>query len=110
MDGSVYFDVHRYAEDYPYGELSGRALGAQVTGTRELEGGSKLSSGQKQRISIARALLKDASIILLDEATASLDPENEIFIQQAILELVKSKTAVVIAHKLATIQYARLLC
>ncbi|MDR7129562.1 ATP-binding cassette subfamily B protein [Algoriphagus sp. 4150] len=70
------------------------------------EGGNKLSGGQKQRISIARALLKDAPIVLLDEATASLDPENEIYIQQAIQELVKSKTVVVIAHKLATIQKA----
>jgi len=71
------------------------------------EGGSKLSGGQKQRISIARALLKDAPIVLLDEATASLDPENEIYIQKAIQELVKSKTVVVIAHKLATIQNAQ---
>ena len=70
------------------------------------ESGSKLSGGQKQRISIARALLKDAPIVLLDEATASLDPENEIYIQQAIQELVKSKTVVVIAHKLATIKNA----
>ncbi|WP_068597183.1 ABC transporter ATP-binding protein [Vaginella massiliensis] len=70
------------------------------------EGGSKLSGGQKQRISIARALLKDAPIVLLDEATASLDPENEIYIQKAIQELVKSKTVLVIAHKLATIQKA----
>lgn len=74
--------------------------------TRVGEGGSKLSGGQKQRVSIARALLKDAPIILLDEATASLDPENEIHIQKAIRELVRSKTVVVIAHKLATIQNA----
>ena len=70
------------------------------------EGGSKLSGGQKQRISIARALLKDAPIVLLDEATASLDPENEIYIQRAIEELVKDKMVIVIAHKLATIQRA----
>ena len=70
------------------------------------EGGNRLSGGEKQRISIARALLKDAPIILLDEATASLDPENEIYIQQAIEELVKDKTVVVIAHKLSTIKHA----
>lgn len=74
--------------------------------TKVGEGGSKLSGGQKQRISIARALLKDAPIILLDEATASLDPENEIYIQDAISELVKHKTVIVIAHKLATIRQA----
>ncbi|AZA76149.1 ABC transporter ATP-binding protein [Chryseobacterium sp. G0186] len=74
--------------------------------TKVGEGGSKLSGGQKQRISIARALLKDAPIVLLDEATASLDPENEIYIQRAIQELVRSKTVVVIAHKLYTIQNA----
>ncbi|HVI46412.1 MAG TPA: ABC transporter ATP-binding protein [Chitinophaga sp.] len=70
------------------------------------EGGNKLSGGQQQRISIARALLKDAPIILLDEATASLDPENEVYIQQAIQELVKDKTVIVIAHKLVTIRDA----
>ncbi|MEM1119890.1 MAG: ABC transporter ATP-binding protein [Bacteroidota bacterium] len=74
--------------------------------TKVGEGGSKLSGGQKQRISIARALIKDAPIVLLDEATASLDPENEIYIQRAIQALVKDKTVIVIAHKLATIQQA----
>jgi ATP-binding cassette subfamily B protein len=70
------------------------------------EGGSTLSGGEKQRISIARAILKDAPIVLLDEATASLDPENELYIQQAINDLVKDKTVVVIAHRLNTIRNA----
>lgn len=70
------------------------------------EGGSTLSGGEKQRISIARAILKDAPIILLDEATASVDPDNEKYIQMAINELVKDKTLVVIAHRLSTIQSA----
>jgi ATP-binding cassette subfamily B protein IrtB len=62
------------------------------------EGGGNLSGGEKQRISIARAILKDAPIILLDEATASVDPDNEKQIQMALNELVKDKTLVVIAH------------
>lgn len=70
------------------------------------EGGSTLSGGEKQRISIARAILKDAPIIILDEATASIDPENEHLIQQAISELTKQKTVIVIAHRLATIENA----
>jgi ATP-binding cassette subfamily B protein len=67
------------------------------------EGGTTLSGGEKQRISIARAVLKDTPIILLDEATASLDPENEYYIQQAIDEIVKDKTVVIIAHRLNTV-------
>ncbi len=70
------------------------------------EGGSKLSGGQKQRISIARALLKNSPIVLLDEATASLDPENELYIQKAIQQLVEDKTVIVIAHKLKTVKNA----
>jgi ATP-binding cassette subfamily B protein IrtB len=70
------------------------------------ESGSTLSGGEKQRLSIARALLKDAPIVLLDEATAALDPENELHIQEAIDELVKNKTVMVIAHRLNTISRA----
>ena len=70
------------------------------------EGGNTLSGGERQRISIARAILKDSPIILLDEATASIDPENEAFIQEAINELVKNKTLIVIAHKLSSIKFA----
>jgi ATP-binding cassette subfamily B protein len=70
------------------------------------ENGSTLSGGERQRISIARALLKDAPIVLLDEATASLDPENEVLIQKAISALVKGRTVVVIAHRLRTIMGA----
>lgn len=70
------------------------------------ENGSILSGGERQRISIARALLKDAPIILLDEATASLDAENETEIQQAISRLVKHKTVLVIAHRMRTVENA----
>lgn len=70
------------------------------------EGGSSLSGGEKQRISIARAILKNAPIVILDEATASVDPENEHFIQAAISVLTRGKTLIIIAHRLATIQNA----
>ena len=70
------------------------------------DGGATLSGGEKQRISIARAILKDSPIIILDEATASVDPENEHLIQNAISSLTKGKTVIVIAHRLATIQDA----
>lgn len=70
------------------------------------EGGDTLSGGEKQRISIARAILKDAPIIILDEATASVDPENEHLIQNAISELTRGKTIITIAHRLATIERA----
>ena len=70
------------------------------------EGGASLSGGERQRISIARAILKDAPIVILDEATASVDPENERELQQAITELTKDKTILMIAHRLSTIRNA----
>lgn len=70
------------------------------------ENGERLSGGERQRISIARAILKDAPIILLDEATASLDIENETLIQEALSELTRNKTVIVIAHRMRTIQGA----
>lgn len=70
------------------------------------EGGASLSGGERQRISIARAMLKDAPIVILDEATASIDPENEHLIQEAISALTRGKTILIIAHRLATIENA----
>lgn len=70
------------------------------------ENGAELSGGERQRISIARALLKDAPIVLLDEATASLDAENETIVQEAISNATKGKTVIVIAHRMRTIENA----
>ncbi len=74
--------------------------------TRVGEGGARLSGGEKQRLSIARAILKDAPVIILDEATASLDPENELSIQEGLNTLLAGKTLLVIAHRLETIRDA----
>ncbi len=92
IDAAKRAQCHQFISELPegYGTLAG-------------EGGCRLSGGEKQRISIARALLKDAPVILLDEATASLDPENEYQIQQALSELVKDKTIIIIAHRLQTV-------
>ena len=70
------------------------------------ENGSELSGGERQRISIARAFLKDAPIILLDEASASLDVENETAIQEALSRLIQNKTVMVIAHRMRTVSGA----
>lgn len=70
------------------------------------EGGSTLSGGEKQRISIARAILKDAPIVILDEATANVDPENEDRLQKAIEALTRDKTILMIAHRLKTVRNA----
>ena len=70
------------------------------------ENGSRLSGGERQRISIARALLKDAPIVLMDEATASLDVENETKVQEALTRLLAGKTVLVIAHRMRTVENA----
>lgn len=74
--------------------------------TRVGSGGAHLSGGERQRIAIARAMLKDAPVVILDEATAYIDPENEAVIQKAIGKLVRGKTVIVIAHRLSTIRDA----
>ncbi|MCM2388254.1 ATP-binding cassette domain-containing protein [Streptomyces albipurpureus] len=74
--------------------------------TRVGEGGSTLSGGEEQRVSIARALLKDAPIVLLDEVTSSLDAQNERLVQQAITQLAEDRTVLVVAHRLQTVRGA----
>ena len=75
-------------------------------GTPVGERGVKLSGGQRQRIAIARAFLKDPPVLILDEATSDLDAESEFLVQQALGELMKNRTVLVIAHRLATVKHA----
>ena len=105
----VKFTVENLEEFLDMPELPEPKGRAEVTHTDDTvigEGGGTLSGGEKQRVSIARAILKNAPIIILDEATASIDPENEHLIQQALSELMRGKTVITIAHRLATIEQA----
>jgi ATP-binding cassette subfamily B protein len=70
------------------------------------EGGARLSGGQRQRLAIARAILRDAPLLLLDEATSALDAESEQLVQASLERLVKDRTTIVIAHRLATVRAA----
>lgn len=102
--GATDEEVMRAAEEAQCDEFISRLPDGYQTVIGEK--GSALSGGERQRISIARALLKDAPVVLLDEATASLDAENETYIQEAISRLIKDKTVIIIAHRMRTVSGA----
>jgi ATP-binding cassette, subfamily B, bacterial MsbA len=87
-----------------------RLEGGQGYDTRVGDRGGRLSGGQRQRVAIARALLRDAPILLLDEPTSALDAQSEQHVQEALAELMKGRTVVVVAHRLATVQHADRIC
>ena len=95
VEGARRACCHEFVEGLPEGYA-----------TRLGEGGATLSGGERQRLSIARAILKDAPIVILDEATANVDPENERDLQRAIAGLTRSKTVIMIAHRLKTVRDA----
>ena len=86
--------------------MSLRTVGSPLVGER----GATLSGGQRQRLAIARALLKDAPILVLDEATSSLDADNEREVQRALARLMEHRTTLVIAHRLSTVRHADRIC
>ena len=92
IKASKYAHCHEFISNFPQGYDT-------FVGER----GVKLSGGERQRVAIARAILKNAPILVLDEATSSLDSESEIFIQDALKTLMEGKTTIVIAHRLSTI-------
>ncbi len=116
FDDTIYNNIAMGRQDATYDEVVEAAKKARCYefimrlpygfDTRVGEGGASLSGGEKQRISIARCILKDAPIIILDEATASVDADNEYYIQEAMSELCKDKTVLAIAHRLNTIRSA----
>ena len=111
----AYGDIERIADDSALEDVA-RASYAHhfITGERFVNGydqvvgerGVKLSAGQKQRVAIARALLRDPKILILDEATSALDSESEMYVQQALEALIKSRTTFIIAHRLSTVKKA----
>jgi ATP-binding cassette subfamily B protein len=117
--GSVYDNIAFGRPGATRAEVVAAATAAQAHGFIEAlpqgydtpvgEGGARLSGGERQRVAVARAILKDAPVVLLDEATAALDPTNERRLQQALAALVRGRTVVVVAHRLATIRTADLI-
>ncbi len=116
FDETVYYNIAYGRLDATRGEIETAARQAyahdfvmslpQGYDTRVGQRGTRLSGGQRQRIAIARAFLKDAPVLILDEATSDLDAESEFMVQQALSNLMKGRTVLVIAHRLSTVRSA----